>query len=201
MAVSSRSRAFVVIGVVLVLALAFVGARFMNVPQAESRAANAWGEVQRQFLLRAYITQDIIDAVRAVNPVRTDLIEALETKRQQVIAYPLDDRAPRSEDRFRAYVAKQDELSVELARVMDMLQFFPERRVEPPMSTALGRLAQNESRIVVARSDYLRAANTYNRLVTNVPTRWFAGLIEPAATPLVTDFGAAEETPAPAAGS
>ncbi|MGV6875061.1 LemA family protein [Pseudochelatococcus sp. B33] len=194
MAVSSRSRIFVVIGVVLVLALAFAGARFMNVPQAESRAVNAWGEVQRQYLLRAYITQDIIDAVRAVNPARTDLLEALEVKRQQVIGYPLDDRAPRSEERFHAYMAVQDELSAELARVMDMLQFFPERRVEPPMSTALGRLAQNESRIVVARSDYLRAADAYNRLVTNIPTRWFAGLVEPAAEPLVTDFDTPEAT-------
>lgn len=188
MAVSSRSRVFIVIGVVLVLALAFAGARFMNVPQAESRAINAWGEVQRQYLLRAYLAQDIIDAVRTVNPARADLLEALEEKRQQVISQQLDDRAPRSDERFHAYMAAQDALSTELARVMDMLQFFPERRVEPPMSTALGRLAQNESRIVIARSDYLRAAKTYNRLVTNVPTRWFVGLVEPAALPLVTDF-------------
>lgn len=198
MAVSSRSRAFVVIGIVLVLALAFVGARFMNVPQAESRAVNAWGEVQRQYLLRAYLTQDIIDAVRAVNPARVDLLEALEDKRQQIIASSLDDRAPRSEERFRAFVARQDELSAELARVMDMLQFFPERRVEPPVSTALGRLAQNESRIVVARSDYVRAAETYNRMVTNVPTRWFVGLVEPAAEPMITNVDSATDTPSEA---
>lgn len=194
MAVSSRGRTFIVVGIVLVLALAFAGARFMNVPQVESRAINAWGEIQRQFLLRAYLTENVIDAVRTVNPVRSDLIQSLEDKRLQVINYPLDDRAPRSPDHFRAYIAKQEELSAELAKVMDMLQFFPELRGQPPVSTVLGRLAQNESRIVVARSDYLRAAKAYNRLVANAPTSWFVGLVEPTATPLVTDFDGHEQT-------
>mgnify|MGYP001312300808 CR=1 FL=1 len=192
MAASSRSRVFIVIGVVLVLALAFAGARFMNVPQAESRALNAWEEVQRQFLMRAYLTQDVIDAVRTVNPTRTDLIDALEARRQQIIAAPLDDAAPRSQESFHAYLAKQEALSAELVRVLDMLQFFPELRIVPPVSTVLGRLAQSESRIVVARSDYVRAADAYNRMVTNIPTRWFAGLVEPDALPLVTNFDTPE---------
>lgn len=192
--VSSRNRVFIVVGVVFVLALAFAGVRFMSVPQAESRAINAWGEVQRQFLFRAYLTQDVIDAVRSVNPTRVDLLEALEDKRQQIINYPLDDRAPRSEEQFRAYVEKQEALSAELVRVKEMLQFLPERGQEPPMSTALGRLARNESRIVIARSDYVRASNAYNRLVKNVPTRWFVSFIEPASKPLVTSFDAAAKT-------
>ncbi|MFC0217895.1 LemA protein [Pseudochelatococcus lubricantis] len=188
MGAPSRSRVFVVVGVILVLALAFVGARFMNVPQVQSRATSAWGEVERQFKLRAYLTQDVIDAVRAVNPAQLDLIAALENKRQQVINYAADARTPYSADLFRAFMTTQDALSVELGKVLDMMQLYPERRAQPPVSTVLGRLAQSESRIVVARSDYARAAEAYNRLVTKVPTRWLAGLVEPAARPMITSF-------------
>ncbi|MBB3807962.1 LemA family protein [Pseudochelatococcus contaminans] len=186
MGVPSRNRIFIVVGVVLVLALAFAGARLMNVPQAETRAANAWEEMQRQFLLRAYVTQDVIDALRTVSPARNDMLEALEEKRQDIILLPLDAKPPHTEEHFRAYMEKQDELTAELARVLDMLQFLPEQRTVPPVSTALGRLAQNESRIVVARSDYVRAANTYNRLVQTPPARWFANFVEPTPVPLVT---------------
>lgn len=188
MAVSSRNRLFIVIGVILVLALAFAGARFMNVPQAESRAANAWGEVERQYQLRAYLTQDVIDAVRAVNPAQVDLVTALEEKRQQVIRYPFDARAPHRDEQFRAFMATQDALSVELGKVLDLMQLYPERRAQPPISSVLARLAQSEIRIVMARSDYIRAAKTYNRLVTNIPTRWFAGLVEHEIVPMIVSF-------------
>ncbi|MGI6245715.1 MAG: LemA family protein [Pseudochelatococcus sp.] len=188
MAASSRSRVIVVIGVILVLVLAFFGARFMNVPQAQSRAVNAWSEVALQFQLRAYLTQDVIDAVKVVNPAQLDLIGALENKRQQVINLPADPHAPFSVDRFRAFMATQDALSVELGKVLDLMQLYPERRAQPPVSTVLARLVQSESRIVVARSDYSRAAEAYNRLVTKAPTRWFADMVEPAARPMITSF-------------
>jgi len=186
--VSSRNRLFIVIGVVLVLALAFAGARFMNVPQAESRAASAWGEVELQFQLRAYLTQDVIDAVRAVNPAQVDLLTSLEEKRQQAIRYRFDARAPHRSEKFRSFMETQDALSVELGKVLDLMQLYPELRAQQPVSSVLARLAQSESRIVMARSDYVRAAKTYNRLVTNIPTRWFAGLIEHETAPMIVSF-------------
>lgn len=188
MAAPSRSRYFIVIGIILVIALAFFGARFMNVPQAESRAASAWGEVERQFQLRAYLTRDVIDVVRAVSPAQTELMAALEEKRQKVLRYPFDTRAPIEGERFRAFMATQDELSIELGKVMDLMQLYAERRSHPPISTVLAHLAQSESRIVVARSDYVRAAKSYNRMVTNFPTRWFANLIEPETIPMIVSF-------------
>lgn len=188
MAVPSRNRFFIFLGVILVIALAFIGTRFMNVPQAESRAISAWGEVERQFQLRAYLTHDVIDAVRVVTPAQLELLAALEEKRQKVLRYPFDAKAPMDDKRFRAFMATQDELSVELGKVMDLMQLYPERRSQQPISDVLSQLAQSESRIVIARSDYVRAAKSYNRLVTNFPTRWFAGLIEPDAPPMIVSF-------------
>lgn len=193
MTISPRRSFIIAIGVIVLLALAFAGVRFMNVPSSAHRAVAAWGEVERQFKLRAYLTPDVIDVVRRIAPSETDLLKRLEDTRMSVINYHENPRTPYSLEQFREFMATQDALSVALGQVLDLVNANKAEKSTPSVAATLQRLEQSESRIVIARSDYVGAAGEYNTLVKAPPTVWIAHLLEPAVSPMVPSFTPARQ--------
>lgn len=187
MALSKRMR---VIGVAAggLAVVVWMAAGVVNVSSVAAQAGGAWTQVDQEFRGRAALVPEIVTVVRAVNPAQQDLVDDLQRAQAAVLALKADPAAPGDAGRFAAFKKTQDDLSVALGRVMDLVNLYPDRRREPAIRAVLDKLERIENRIVVARSDYRGTAQRYNAAVTGVPGRWLAAFVQPDAKPLIPGF-------------
>jgi hypothetical protein len=78
-----------------------------------------------------------------------------------------------------------------LGQVLDTLYQLP-HRAEARVQTATGELEVSESRIVVARSDYVDAAERYNAKLSSVPVRLMSITRGAPGEALIASFEAAK---------
>ena len=167
---------------------AYAALSVSELPKAEARAQAGWQAVEQEFRRRAEFVPAVITAIEAINPAQKDLIGKVQTAQAQVLSLPADPAAPASSQRFQAFMKVQDTLSESLGDVMDMLRVYPDKGRSPPVRKVFDELELKETRIVVARSNYVAEAVQHNNLITTPPTAWVTALMYPQAKPLVASF-------------
>ena len=183
------------IGFAVLVALglaALVALTINDVPKSSQRTQVAWGEVETAYRQRAALVPAIIGAVRAVTSTQTALIARIEARQAAVLALAPDPTAPSQPARFHGFMTVQDELSVPLGLVLDLMRLYPDQSREPAVRKAFDDLELAESRIVVTRSDYVANARRYNSQIADGPGAVVAKLFHPEARAMVADFSAAE---------
>ena len=153
------------------------------------RALAAWSSVETEFRQRAALVPPIIAALRKVDRSQEGLIQRVEAAQAAVLALEPDSAAPFGSERFRTFMATQDRLSRALGEVLDILHQYPARS-ERYVQDVLGRLEDSESRIVIARADYVNAARRYNEGLSSLTGRLLAAVVGPRASPMVASFDA-----------
>ena len=175
------------------LGLAVLVALTINdVPKSSQRTQVAWGEVETAYRQRAALVPAIIGAVRAVTSTQAELIARIEARQAAVLALKPDPAAPAEPAHFHDFMKVQDDLSVPLGLVLDLMRLYPDQRREASVRKAFDDLELAESRIVVTRSDYVANARRHNSHIADAPGAVVAKLFHPEARPMVADFSASE---------
>ena len=183
-----------VLGVIVLacLAVAALAALTINdVPKSSQRTQAAWGEVETSYRQRAGLVPGIIGAVRAVTSTQAGLIARIEARQADVLALKPDPAAPVEPAHFHNFMKVQDELSVPLGLVLDLMRLYPDQGREAVLRKVFDDLELSESRIVVMRTDYIANARLHNSNITEMPGVVVAKLFHPEARPVVADFSAA----------
>lgn len=174
-----------------VLAAGFGGYSYYlskHIPAVTEQAILAWGDVEKEFRLRADLTPKLIDVVQSINDTQKPLIEELKAQQAAVLALPANPAAPKTPEGVRAFMHVQDGLSRQLGRIYDFLQYYPDRAREPAIRGPLDELEKRESAIAVARRSYSGSVAQLNMFLTTAPHSWIAGKLDPKPVPLVESF-------------
>lgn len=158
-----------------------------QIPLQANNAVAAWGGVEKEFKARTNLVRPMIALAIRVE-ANDRLRERIVTASEDIEALPADPTIPYSPDKFRAFMAAQDALSEPLGEVMDLVNAHPTDAADPKVKSLLAELADHEQRIVVARSDYVAGANTYNQELDTMPNRWTSSFFHPDASPMVATF-------------
>jgi LemA protein len=78
---------------------------------------------------------------------------------------------------FKQFQQNQDALSSSLARLMVVVEKYPELKSNQNFLALQSQLEGTENRISVARRDYIEAVQKYNTELRTIPGRWWAGLL------------------------
>ena len=194
-AAAANSMIRLVLGVVglACLAVAALAALTINdVPKSIQRTQTAWREVETSYRQRAGLVPSIIGAVRAVTSTQAGLIARIEARQAAVLALKPDPAAPAEPAHFHDFMKVQDELSVPLGLVLDLMRLYPDQSREAAMRKVFDDLELSESHIVVMRTDYIANARLHNSNIADMPGVVVAKLFHPEARPVVADFSAAE---------
>ena len=188
-----RSRIFVR-GLALAIAgLALAGCGVNTIPTLQERAKAAWSEVLNQYQRRADLIPNLVETVKGYaaqeSKVLTEVVEA-RAKATQVTLPPDILTNP---DAFKKFQEAQSELSGALARLLAVVENYPDLKSNQNFLALQSQLEGTENRIAIARRDYISAVKDYNTEIRTIPGRWWRAVLYPDAEPM-QNFTVAEET-------
>jgi LemA protein len=187
-----RTSSILLIGLlVLTASLVLLLVRGADLSGERRTALEAWSGVERTYQQRAELVPQIVAVLRSVDRSQEALMLRVEQAQAEVLSLRPNPQATLELDAFRRFMATQDRLSVALGQVLDTLYQLP-HRAEARVQTATGELEVSESRIVVARSDYVRAAERYNAKLSSVPVRLMSITRGAPGEALIASFEAAK---------
>jgi LemA protein len=156
---------------VLALALAslLAGCGYNEIQRRDEAVKAAWAEVLSQYQRRADLIPNIVNTVKGeANFEQETLARVVEAraKATSIQATPELVNDPAALARFQQ---AQGELSSALARLLVVVENYPNLKANAAFQDLRTQLEGTENRIAVARNRYIKAVQDYNTYVRQIP--------------------------------
>jgi LemA protein len=188
-----RSRTFVHALALAIAGLALAGCGINTIPTLQERAKASWSEVLNQYQRRADLIPNLVETVKGYaaqeSKVLTEVVEARAKATQMQI--PPDILT--NPEAFKKFQEVQGQLSGSLARLLAVVENYPDLKSNQNFLALQSQLEGTENRIAIARGDYIKAVQAYNTEIRTIPGRWWRAVLYPDAEPM-QNFTVAEET-------
>ncbi len=188
-----RSRIFVRALALAIAGLALGGCGINTIPTLQERAKASWSEVLNQYQRRADLIPNLVETVKGYaaqeSKVLTEVVEARAKATQMQI--PPDILT--NPEAFKKFQEVQGQLSGSLARLLAVVENYPDLKSNQNFLALQSQLEGTENRIAIARGDYIKSVQAYNTEIRTIPGRWWRAMLYPDAEPM-QNFTVAEET-------
>src|SRR5680860_750388 len=178
---------------VMLAGLALAGCGINTIPTLDEQAKAAWSQVLNQYQRRADLIPNLVETVKGFaeqeKTVLTEVVEA-RAKATQVQIPPDILTDPQA---FQKFQEAQNNLSGALARLLVVVERYPDIKSNQNFLALQSQLEGTENRIAIARRDYIAAVKDYNTELRTIPGRWWRALLYPDSEPM-QNFSVAEET-------
>jgi LemA protein len=154
-----------------------------NVPRLEEQVNAAWSEVQNQYQRRADLVPNLVETVRGFARQEQETLTRVIEARAKATQMALPADITTNPEAFRQFQENQAQLSGALARLMAVVEAYPELKSNTNFLSLQSQLEGTENRIAVARRDYIQTVQAYNTELRTIPGRWIAGILYPDAKP------------------
>jgi LemA protein len=145
------------------------GCGYNTIQVQDEQVTSAWSEVVNQYQRRADLIPNLVNTVKGFaaqeQAVLIGVTEARAKATQTQVA--VDPANPASLQQFQA---AQGELSSALARLMVVVERYPELKSDQNFRDLQAQLEGTENRITVARNRYIQAVQEFNVTVRKFPT-------------------------------
>jgi LemA protein len=164
---------------------------FNTIPTAEEQAKAAWSEVLNQYQRRADLIPNLVETVKGYAQQEKDVLTSVVEARAKATQVQIPPDALNDPEKFKAFQEGQAELSGALARLLAVVEAYPDLKSNQNFLALQAQLEGTENRIAVARRDYIEAVRVYNTSLKTLPTMlwakfWFTGN-EPLPTFTISD--------------
>jgi len=177
----------------ILLGLTVSACGYNTIPTAEEQAKAKWADVQNNYQRRADLIPNLVETVKGYaaqeSKVLTEVVEARAKATQMQI--PPDILT--NPEAFKKFQEVQGQLSGSLARLLAVVENYPDLKSNQNFLALQSQLEGTENRIAIARGDYIKAVQAYNTELRTIPGRWWRAVLYPDAEPM-QNFTVAEET-------
>ncbi len=183
------------------------GCGYNTLQEQDQQIKAAWAEVLNQYQRRADLIPNLVNTVKGFAAQEQQVLLGVTNARAKVGSIQATPELLNNPQAFNQFQQAQGELSSALARLMVVVERYPELKSNENFRDLQAQLEGTENRIAVARNRYIKAVQEYNVIVRSFPTNLTAMLFghkeKPQFTveneraiskPPAVDFGA----PAPA---
>ncbi len=170
----------------LVSLLALTGCGVNAIPTHEESAKAAWGEVLNQYKRRADLIPNLVETVKGFAAQEKDVLTSVVEARAKATQVTLPDDILSNPEAFKVFQENQAALSGALARLLAVVEAYPDLKSNQNFLALQSQLEGTENRIAVARRDYIEAVRVYNTELRTIPGRWWASLLYPDAAAMET---------------
>jgi LemA protein len=165
------------LGIVLVATAALSGCGINNIPTYDEAVTAAWSQVENQYQRRADLIPNLVETVKGfAAQERTVLTEVVEA-RSKVARMQIPKDILTNPEAFKQFQQNQDALSGALARLMVVVERYPELKSNQNFLALQSQLEGTENRIAVARRDYIEAVRVYNTELRTFPGRIWKAIL------------------------
>ncbi len=182
----------------LLLLVPLAGCGINAIPTLDEEAKAAWSQVLNQYQRRADLIPNLVETVKGAADFERETLTAVVEARSKVAQTTLPPDVLTNPDAFKAFEANQAALGSALARLLVVVERYPELKANQSFLALQSQLEGTENRIAVARRDYIEAVRRYNTELRTFPGRIWAAILHTDARPMQTFTIAAEAMEAPA---
>jgi len=161
--------------VAIVVIAAWVGSGYNTLVRLDEAVNTAWSQVENVYQRRADLIPNLVETVRGARDFERETLTAVVEARARVGQVNLG-QAPNAAQLERFQQA-QDGLSSALARLLVVVERYPELRATEAFRDLQVQLEGTENRIAVERRRFNEAAQAYNTARRRFPTVLIAGLL------------------------
>ena len=130
----------------------------------------AWSEVLNQYQRRADLIPNLVETVKGYAAHEKETLTAVTQARSQVAGIKATPELLKDPDAFQKFQAAQGELSSALARLMVVIEKYPNLKANENFRDLQSQLEGTENRITVARKRYIEKVAEFNKMVRYFPT-------------------------------
>ena len=179
------------------LAIGLSACGINNVPTYDEEVKAAWSQVQNQYQRRTDLIPNLVETVKGYAAHEQETLTAVIEARAKATQMTLPANITENPEAFAQFQQSQSELSSALARLMVVVERYPDLKANQNFLALQSQLEGTENRISVARRDYIQAVQKYNTELRTIPGRWVAGIFYPDAKVKETFAATAESQAAP----
>ena len=153
------------------------GCGINNIPTYDEAAKAAWSQVENQYQRRADLIPNLVETVKGFAKQEKDVLVQVVEARSKVAQMQIPKDIVNNPQAFKQFQQNQDALSSALARLMVVVEKYPDLKSNQNFLALQSQLEGTENRISVARRDYIEAVQKYNTELRTIPGRWWAALM------------------------
>jgi LemA protein len=157
--------------------LSLAGCGINNIPTFDEGVKAAWSQVLNQYQRRADLVPNLVEIVKGYAAHEKEVLISVVEARSKVAQTQLPADVLTNPEAFRVFQENQAALSSALARLMVVVERYPDLKANQNFLALQSQLEGTENRISVARRDYIEAVKRYNTELRTIPGRWWAALM------------------------
>jgi LemA protein len=150
--------------------MSLCGCGYNTIQSQDEQVDAAWAEVLNQYQRRADLIPNLVETVRGFAQQERDVLTGVTEARSRVGSIQATPELVDDPEAFARFQAAQQELSGALARLLVVVEQYPELRSDQSFRDLQAQLEGTENRIAVARNRYIEAVRLYNTTVRSFPS-------------------------------
>jgi len=160
--------------------LLLTGCGYNQLQALDEDVKAAWSEVHNQYQRRADLVPNLVAVVKGAAKFEQETLTKVIEARSKATAVKIDAKELSNPEVFRRFEQAQRDLSGALARLLVVVERYPELKASQNFRDLQAQLEGTENRIAVARKRYIEKVADYNKGVrffpTNLTARYLLGL-------------------------
>jgi LemA protein len=165
-----HARHHVTIALLVITLFAVSGCGYNDLQGLDEDIKAAWSEVLNQYQRRADLIPNLVNVVKGYAAHEKDTLTAVTQARAQVAGVKATPELLKDPAAFQKFQAAQSELSSALARLMVVVEKYPDLKANENFRDLQSQLEGTENRITVARKRYIDKVADFNKMVRFFPT-------------------------------
>jgi LemA protein len=165
------------VALLLLASLALGGCGINNIPTYDEEVKAGWSQVENQYQRRADLIPNLVETVKGFAKQEREVLVQVVEARSKVAQMQIPKDILTNPQAFQQFQQNQDGLSSALARLMVVVERYPDLKSNQNFLALQSQLEGTENRISVARRDYIEAVKKYNTELRTIPGRWWAALL------------------------
>lgn len=155
--------------ILCVLAIFFYGCGYNTMQQNEEAVLKAWGDVESNLQRRADLIPNLVEVVKGYAAQEKETLQAVIEARAKATAVNISASDLSNPEAMQRLRSAQGELSSALARLMVVVERYPDLKSNQNFLDLQNQLEGTENRINVARQRYNQAVETFNFSIRKFP--------------------------------
>lgn len=172
------SKGLIIIGVILIIALALYGSirgSYNNMVQLDEDVTQQWAQVENVYQRRADLIPNLVNVVKGYAAHERETLEGVIEARSKATSVTIDPQniTPEALAQFQQ---AQEGLSTALSRLMVVVERYPDLKANQNFLELQAQLEGTENRISNERRKYAEVVRDYNTNIRQFPRNIYANL-------------------------
>jgi LemA protein len=171
------------------------GCGYNEVIERDEDVKAAWAEVQNQYKRRADLVPNLVKVVKGAADFERSTLQSVVEARSKVSGLKVDAATIDDPEKLKQFEQTQEKLSGALARLMVVVERYPDLKATESFRDLQSQLEGTENRITVARRRYIEGVSEYNKVVQRFPSSIGAGMRGKSVRPTFSTSPELEKAP------